>query len=51
VWRLVERVKGQGSRAKGEKDQNPGKEEEALKRKTHLTIKKVDRRFRRGVPF
>lgn len=48
VWRLVEKVRSQepgtGSKA-------AGKEEEALKRKTHLTIKKVTDDFDSGFHF
>lgn len=51
VWRLIERVRGQGSRVKSEKDQNLSKEEEVLKRKTHQTIKKVTEDFDQGFHF
>ncbi|MDP3790707.1 MAG: leucine--tRNA ligase [Candidatus Omnitrophota bacterium] len=51
VWRLVERVKAQGSRGKEKKSENFIKEEEALRRKTHLTIKKVTQDFDGGFHF
>lgn len=48
VWRLVEKV---GSRESGVRSKEAGKEEEALRRKTHLTIKKVTEDFDGGFHF
>ncbi|MFA5499839.1 MAG: leucine--tRNA ligase [Candidatus Omnitrophota bacterium] len=50
VWRLVEKCQGvKVSKCQG--SESPGKEEEALKRKTHLTIKKVTEDFDGGFHF
>ncbi|MDP3730868.1 MAG: class I tRNA ligase family protein, partial [Candidatus Omnitrophota bacterium] len=48
VWRLVEKV---GSREAGVGSKNITKEEEALRRKTHLTIKKVTEDLDGGFHF
>lgn len=48
VWRLIEKV---GSQESGVGSKGTTKEEESLKRKTHLTIKKVTEDFDRGFHF
>ena len=49
VWRLVEKVRSQAATAKT--DRKPAREEESLKRKTHLTIKKVTEDLDGGFHF
>ncbi|MBI5124425.1 MAG: leucine--tRNA ligase [Candidatus Omnitrophica bacterium] len=51
VWRLVDRVSGIGYRVSGKCEKALSKEEESLKRKMHLTIKKVTEDLDGGFHF